>query len=223
MIRGWVAREEKRSLTPMRENVAALALQATGFLAQEEGLKLFELARELACKAPCLEVGAYCGKSALYLAEGCRASGGFGLFSVDHHRGSVEQQSGQRYFNPSLFDASRSVIDTLPHFLENIARADLRDYVVPIVADSAIAGRNFPTSSLSLVFIDGGHAREDVESDWQTWGRTIVRGGALCFHDIYPDPAKGGQSPREVFESVCARRDWRYEGVFQTLGVVRRR
>jgi hypothetical protein len=223
MIRGWGTRAEKRYSTPLRESVAALALEATGFLAVEEGLKLFELARELALKAPCLEVGAYCGKSTLYLGEGCRASGGFGLYSVDHHRGSVEQQPGQPYFNPSLFDAHRGVINTLPHFLQNIARAGLSDYVVPIVAESTIAGRNFPACSLSLVFIDGGHAREDVESDWQTWGRTIVGGWALCFHDIYLDPSKGGQAPREVFESVCARRDWRYEGIFESLGVVRRR
>ncbi len=151
------------------------------------------------------------------------ASGGFGLFSVDHHRGSIEQQPGQQYFNPSLFDASRGVVDTLPHFLENIARAGLGDHVVPVVADSFAAGRNFRAASLSLVFIDGGHALEDVESDWRTWGHTIIGGGALCFHDIYPDPTRGGQAPRQIFESVCARPEWRCEGLVESLGVARRR
>jgi MMP 1-O-methyltransferase len=224
MIGMWgVAHTKKRSAPAMRENVLNLALNAVGFLAPEEGLKLFELACEMSVKAPCLEVGSYCGKSSLYLGEGCHAAGRFGLFSVDHHRGSIEQQPGQQYFNPVVFDAARGAVDTLPHFLENIARAGLDDYVVPIVADSATAGRNFGNGSLGLVFIDGGHAREDVESDWRTWGRTITRGGMICFHDIFNDRSQGGQAPREVFEAACSRPEWRCEGIFQSLGVVRRR
>lgn len=216
-------RLQKGGRISMAEGIAALAARTAGFLAVEEGLKLFELAYELAPKAPCLEIGSYCGKSALYLAAGCRAAAGFGLFSVDHHRGSVEQQPGQQYFDPTLFDEHRGTIDTLPHFLKTIAQAGLQEYVSPLVTTSAAAGRNFASSSLSLVFIDGGHSREDVEADWHTWGHTVIHGGALAFHDIYPDPACGGQAPREVFESVCRESGWRYEGLFGSLGVVRRR
>src|SRR5215469_8148817 len=103
----WAPRSRNVSRLIMREGAAGVAAGARGFLAVEEGLKLFELACELAPKAPCLEVGSYCGKSAVYLAEGCRAVGGFGLFSVDHHRGSVEQQPGQPYFDPALYDEHR--------------------------------------------------------------------------------------------------------------------
>ena len=223
ILKWAMPRLPKGSRISMREDVAVLAARTAGFLAIGEGLRLFELAYELAPKAPCLEIGSYCGKSALYLAEGCRAAAGFGLFSVDHHRGSAEQQPGQQYFDPALFDEHRGTIDTLPHFLATIAEAGLREYVSPIVTTSAAAGRSFPDSSLSLVFIDGGHSREDVETDWQTWGRTVIRGGALAFHDIYPDAACGGQAPREIFESVCGRPEWRLEGIFGTLGVVRRR
>jgi len=145
------------------------------------------------------------------------------FFSVDHHRGSTEQQPGQQYFNPALFDAAKGAVDTLPFFLENIAHAGLHNYVLPLVTDSATAGRNFADGSLGMVFIDGGHAREEVESDWRTWSRKVIRSGVICFHDIFTDPSQGGQAPREVFEAACSRPEWRCEGIFRTLGVARRR
>jgi len=84
---------------PMREDTKRLALSAKGFLSEVDGLRLYELAWSASVAGPCLEVGSYCGKSALFLAEGCRARGRHGVFSVDHHRGSEEQQPGQEYFD----------------------------------------------------------------------------------------------------------------------------
>jgi len=63
-----------------------------GFMDPAEGRALYDA---LACapRGPCLEIGAYCGKSAVYLGAACQAAGGV-LFSVDHHRGSEENQPG---------------------------------------------------------------------------------------------------------------------------------
>jgi len=82
---------------------------------------------------------------------------------------------------------------------------------------------NWPADSLALAFIDGGHAKATVESDYRGWSRAVMRGGLLCFHDVYPDPADGGQAPFEVFEAARATGRWTLEGLHGCLGVLRRR
>ena len=90
-----------------------------GFLDPEEGMRLFDVALEASRLGPCLEIGSYCGKSSIYLGTACKA-GNTVLFSVDHHRGSEEQQPGEEYFDPELFDARAYQMDTFPLFRKTI-------------------------------------------------------------------------------------------------------
>jgi len=46
-----------------------------GFIAQDEALRLYELAKEASLIGPCLEIGSYCGKTASYIGMGCRENG----------------------------------------------------------------------------------------------------------------------------------------------------
>ena len=82
-----------------------------------------------------LEVGTYCGKSAIYLGAAAREVGGT-VFTVDHHRGSEENQAGWEHHDPSLVDAELGLMDTLPDFRRTIARAGLEDQVVAVVGRS---------------------------------------------------------------------------------------
>ena len=43
--------------------------QTKGFLDEDEGRRLYELADLASRKGPCLEIGSYCGKSAVYLGS----------------------------------------------------------------------------------------------------------------------------------------------------------
>lgn len=208
---------------PMPAELCAQALATKGFLSAAEGWKLYELAAESAQRAPCLEVGSYCGRSTLFLAAGCRAAGGHPLFAVDHHRGSVEQQPGEEYFDPELLDPVLGQVSTLLPFTRTLRRAGLEDWVVPVVTDSARAGRYLPGLRLGLVFIDGGHAAEDVDADFRAWAPRLVSGGYLCVHDIFPDSRDGGRAPYERFERTRAERGWESLGLVETLGVLRRR
>ncbi|MGD0855936.1 MAG: hypothetical protein ABSA18_09050, partial [Dehalococcoidia bacterium] len=74
--------------------IAVLAAQVKGFLAEDEGKALFELALEAASHGPCLEIGSFCGKSAVYLGTACKLKG-VTLFTIDYHTGSEEQQPGE--------------------------------------------------------------------------------------------------------------------------------
>ena len=73
-----------------------------------------------------LEVGTYCGKSAVYLGAATRTVGGV-VYTVDHHRGSEENQAGWEHHDPTLVDPRTERIDTLPWFRRTIEQAGLED------------------------------------------------------------------------------------------------
>ena len=191
-----------------------------GFLDQDEGKRLYEIALEAGRLGPCLEIGSYCGKSAIYLGTACRETGTI-LFSIDHHRGSEEQQPGQEYFDPELFDAQTGCVDTFKNFRKTIATAGLEDTVVPMVCKSEVAARLWATP-LSLVFIDGGHTYEAAFADYNAWADHIVPEGYLIIHDIFKDPEKGGQAPYHIYNLAIASGLFQELPMIKTLGVLQR-
>jgi cephalosporin hydroxylase len=199
----------------------ALADQIKGFLDPEEGGRLYEMATLAAPLGPCLEIGSYCGKSALYLGAACKEKGAI-LFSIDHHRGSEEQQPGEAYFDPALFDIRSFAVDTFSHFRNAMQMADLETAVVPIVAPSTVAAKAWGTP-LALVFIDGGHAYDTVLTDYECWARHILPGGYLLIHDIFKDPAQGGQAPYQIYLLALASGIFDELPMTRTLGVLRKK
>jgi len=191
-----------------------------GFMADEEARRLYELAKEAARFGPCLEIGSYCGRSAAYLGMGCREAGGV-LFSIDHHQGSEEQQPGQEYYDPDLLDPATGRINTFPLFSKTLRELSLEETVIPIVARSAVVARFWQTP-LSLIFIDGGHTFEAVFNDYNAWVSHLLPGGYLVIHDIFPDPARGGQAPYCIYNLALASGLFIELPMVQSLGVLKR-
>ena len=191
-----------------------------GFLDPQEGAALYRLAAEAGELGPCLEVGSYCGKSTVYLGSACKLMRNT-LFAVDHHRGSEEHQPGEEYHDRDLFDERSQLMDSFHHFRSNMRAADLEEFVVPIVAPSAVAARHWSTP-LGLVFIDGGHSLDAAMTDYRSWSRHIVPGGYLAIHDIFPDPADGGQAPYEIYKLALASAQFELVAMVKTLGILRR-
>ena len=193
--------------------------EVKGFLDEEEGLRLFELASEACSLGPCLEIGSFCGKSTVYLGVACKIKGKT-LFSIDHHQGSEEQQPGQPYFDADLIDSKSGLINSFPYFRAIIRKAGLDEVVVPIVTKSQVAARDWATP-LGLVFIDGGHSYETVITDYKCWYPHLILGGFLVFHDIFLDPAEGGQAPHEVYKLALASGQFEELPMTKTLGALR--
>ncbi|HSO63048.1 MAG TPA: class I SAM-dependent methyltransferase [Desulfobacterales bacterium] len=191
-----------------------------GFLADEEAAHIYKAALDAARLGPCLEIGSYCGKSTVCLGTACREAGQV-LFAVDHHQGSEEQQPGQEYFDPELYDPIAGRIDTFRCFRAVMARAGLEDTVVPVACRSALAARAWATP-LALVFIDGGHAYETVLTDYRSWSPHVMPGGLLVFHDIFPDPAQGGQAPYAVYRLALGSGLFEEHSAVDSLRVLRR-
>jgi len=194
--------------------------QVKGFLANDEALALYQQALAMAKRAPVLEVGSYCGKSTVYIGTACKRSGGV-LYALDHHRGSEEHQLGEQYHDAQLFDASAGLMDTFREFRGNMRAAELEDTVIPVVASSSLAARGWATP-LSMVFIDGGHSMEAALADYRSWASHIVPGGVLAIHDLFPDPAEGGQAPITIYRLALASGLFESIEVINTLGLLRR-
>lgn len=163
----------------------------------DEGLALASAAASAdATLGPFLEVGGYCGKSACYLGPVARRAGTV-LYSVDHHRGSEENQAGWEWHEPDLVDPEVGLMDTLPVFRRTVHDAGLEDTVVAVVGPSAAVARAWSTS-LSLLFIDGGHGEKPAADDYRFWTPHVAPGGLLVIHDVFEDPADGGRPPYEL-------------------------
>ncbi|MGW6915414.1 class I SAM-dependent methyltransferase [Kitasatospora sp. NPDC054939] len=189
--------------TPKPEVLAAFE-SATGFMPVDEGLALYAAAVEAAGRTglPLLEIGTYCGRSAILLAAAAREHGTVAL-TVDHHRGSEEQQPGWEYHDPTLVDPEVGLMDTLPRFRRTLHAAGLEEHVVALVGRSpqiaaAWGGR------VGLVFIDGGHTDEHATGDYEGWVPHLAPEGLLVVHDVFPDPADGGQAPYRVYLRALA-------------------
>jgi MMP 1-O-methyltransferase len=200
-----------------------VARAATGFMPETEGLALCEAAAAYAEVGPVLEIGSYCGKSAIYLAAGVRAARAGGVHqqvvTVDHHRGSEEHQPGWEYHDPGLVDPVTGRLDTLPRLRATLAAAGVEDDVVAIVGRSADVVRLWRTP-LGMLFIDGGHTDAAAQRDYEGWAPWVASGGALAIHDVFPDPADGGQAPFRIYQRALASGGFtevRHEGSLRIL------
>ncbi len=181
----------------MPAELRAAAEAAKGFMPPAEGLALYATAAAYAGRGPILEIGTYCGKSTVYLAAAARQAGQL-VVTVDHHHGSEENQPGWEYHDPALVDPRTGRLDTLPSFRGTLAAAGLEDQVIAVVGRSAQVARLWRTP-LGMLFIDGGHTDEAAQADYANWSPWVAPGGALAIHDVFPDPADGGQAPYRIY------------------------
>lgn len=165
-----------------------------------EGVALHDaaLAAALAVGGPLLEIGTYCGKSAVYLGAAARAASTV-LYTVDHHRGSEENQAGWEHHDTEVVDPDTGRMDTLPFFRRTVEAAGLEDVVVAIIGYSVPVARSW-TTDVGFLFIDGGHALDVAMADYEGWVPRLRPGGTLAIHDVFEDPGTGGQAPFEVWK-----------------------
>ncbi len=204
----------------MEERLRRAAESARGFMPADEGLALYDAAASLDVDGPLLEVGSYCGKSAVYLGAAAQQTGRV-LFCVDHHRGSEENQPGWDHHDPEVVDAELGVIDTLPFFRRAIRDGGLEETVVAVVGDSPTVASLWATP-LALVFIDGGHGAEPASRDYEGWSPHVALGGLLVIHDVFENPADGGRPPYEIWCRALADGCFREQAAVGSLRVLQR-
>jgi hypothetical protein len=213
------------------DELVALARTTRGFMPDAEGDALVAAA----CRAgeafagrvgragqpaALVEIGAWCGKSTLYLGAAAEATAEV-LFSVDHHRGSEENQPGWEHHDPDLVDPSDGRIDTLPHWRRSIAGAGLESAVIGVVGDSPTVAACWSTP-LAFCFIDGGHGEAPAFADFDGWAPHVALGGWLGIHDVFDDPADGGRPPYDLWRTALGSGEWVEVGGTGSLRILRR-
>jgi predicted O-methyltransferase YrrM len=181
----------------VRADRSELVARVPGFMPAAEGRALHAAGLEAAASGPLLEIGSWCGLSAVYLGDAAEHAGTV-LFCVDHHRGSEENQVGWEHHDPALVDRGTGRIDTLPRFRSTIEAAGLEATVVAVVGESTVVAAHWQTR-LGMVFIDGGHGRQPAHADFEGWSPLVAPAGLLAIHDVFEDPADGGRPPYEIW------------------------
>lgn len=206
------------STIPVPTDWRAVASTTKGFLPEEEALAL-RAAALAAIPGLWLEIGTYCGKSTVHLGSAAREAGAH-LVTVDHHRGSEENQPGWEWHDASLVDPHTGRLETLPSLRHALWDAGLDDVVSVVVGSTQQVGRWW-ASPLAFLFLDGNHTEEVAQHDYAAFAPHLAVGGTLAVHDVFPDPADGGQPPWHVVQRALTEG---YEQVSETgsLRVLRR-
>ena len=157
----------------------------------------------------------------MWLGAAARAAGTV-VFTVDHHRGSEENQPGWEWHDPTVVDDRIGKMDTLPTFRATIHDAGMEDVVIAVVGASPTVARHWTTPA-ALIFIDGGHGVEPARADYAGWTPHVAVGGTLAIHDVFPDPADGGRPPyEEIFRPALASGRFRLASATGSLRVLTR-
>jgi MMP 1-O-methyltransferase len=112
-----------------------------------------------------VEVGSFCGKSTIYLAQSKRK-----VYAVDPHKGDIGED--------------KKYSSTYKKFLKNLKETHVSHNVVPMVLTSIKAAKKWK-KSIRILFIDGLHDKKNAEQDFMLWNPYVVNNGIIAIHDSF--------------------------------------
>jgi MMP 1-O-methyltransferase len=146
-------------MNEFESKVKPLISDVPGWLTDEEGEALYELARACTGKGVIVEIGSWKGKSTVCLGLGSQAGASVPVYAVDLH---ADYRFGD--------------------FKNNVERAGIQELVHPVAALSQAAAADFD-EPIELLFVDGSHEYDLVLEDFEKWVPKVVDGGWVAFHD----------------------------------------
>jgi len=145
-------------MSEFESRVKPLIADVPGWLTDEEGEALYELARACTGKGVIVEIGSFKGKSTVCLGLGSQAGASVPIYAIDPHQ------------------------ERFPEFETNVQRAGIKELVRPLPSLSQRAADEFH-EPIELLFVDGSHEYELVLEDFEKWVPKVVDGGWVAFHD----------------------------------------
>src|SRR3989338_2191527 len=152
------------------KEIRKIVSKVDGFLSDNEGKLLYNLAKKCSGKGVIVEIGSWKGKSTIWLAKGSEQGHNAKIFAIDPHTGSSEHRK------------EFSKVWTFKEFKKNIRNAKVEDLVVPILKTSRDAARLWK-KPVEILWIDGAHEYEAVLQDYELWEPHLIDGGIIAFHD----------------------------------------
>jgi hypothetical protein len=146
---------------------------------------------------------------------------GASLVTLDHHRGSEENQPGWEWHDASLVDPHTGRLETLPSLRHTLWDAGLDD-VVSVVVGSTQQVAAWWTTPITFLFLDGNHTEEVAQHDYAAFAALVVDGGLVAVHDVFDDPAEGGRPPYNVVQRALSSGAFELTTACGSLRVLRR-
>ena len=120
-----------------------------------------------------VEVGAFLGKSAVFMAVEIINSGKRIKFDcIDHWIGSEEHYDNENVDTENLYEK----------FLENIQ--PVKGIINSVKAESVVASKLYKSNSLDFIFIDASHDERSVREDLTYWMPRLKENGMIAGDDI---------------------------------------
>lgn len=127
------------------------------------------------------ELGTFCGKSALCIADGIHISGIKGhLTTIDAYDLDLGLELNPRkakYCLSTRWDIAET------HFKER----GMSKYITMVKDYTQLAAVRFKDTEVLFMFIDGDHEYTGVKADFEAWAPLIKSGGEIAFHDTHLD------------------------------------
>lgn len=166
-----------------------------GFFKEVQGQLYTQLAQQI-CDGTIVEIGVHQGLSLSYILDVCRKNNNV-VYAVDHW--ILDQSFQQRVRNPDnrfvfqhAWDRGKELPETPAQrdisgvFRENLEKLGHTDTVHIVQKESTAASQDFEDNYFDMIFIDGGHGKEDVTKDIQAWASKLKQGGIIAGHDYTP-------------------------------------
>ena len=203
---------EKKIFIPAWTQIETLVDRVHGWTPIDQLFTLYTLTLASAqLPGDIVEVGSWCGRSAVVLAAAAKANGKARVHCVDlfpeksdwkqnpdgtysfdviidgkRYGGYQEQTVWKETFESQagkIYDTYNSIFDC---FQETVTNRGMEDVVLPHRGDLAsLLAKHGPEFKCRLAFLDGDHGYEAVCDDIQNIDRHIVPGGWLCFDDAF--------------------------------------
>ena len=160
------------------------------------GERLLTRAADVSAGLAIVEVGSYCGLSAMTMAMGAQQGCGAHVYNVD------TWQLPTPLFN----DYNR--LSNLGYLLDRAQEHGLLSQITPLRGYSVemAAIRDW---QIGLLFIDAAHERVSLQADMEAWLPHVVPGGYVLFHDYhYPHSPEVAPLLDEWWGSVSTAGTW---------------
>lgn len=117
-----------------------------------------------------VEIGSYCGKSTVAIADALKQGCSGMLYSIDPHVDNIKTYG----------------VDSYKQLKQNIEKFKLDEYVKAVILYSHEVCWD---ADIKMLFIDGNHTYESVKQDFILFDLFVLKHGLVAFHDSHePGP-----------------------------------
>jgi predicted O-methyltransferase YrrM len=146
-----------------------------------------------------IEIGSWQGRSTAFLAQACADSENGKVHAIDTFQGNPGHEDHYEV------RGSRATLEM--RFRENMRAVGIGDWVVthPMASSAAIGEVRTASEGARLLFVDGEHTYEAVQSDLRNYADLVLPGGVIVFDDYSPAFQGDVRAIREHIDAHAGR------------------